>query len=429
MIRNRKVRRTTSVLAAVSLAAATLALTACSSGSESSDSGTNAGGQTTITYWDFIDPTQDNPRSVALKKNIDNFESLNPDIKVNLEVVGSADMLARLPQAAAAGSLPDVVKIYQPWVPQMLDAGVYQSLEPYVGDIDQDDWLQPWDATVFDGEKMVMPYEYRADVLIYNQAVFDELGINVPQTWDEIVEAAKIASAAGYTGFGSGFSTSDNASIIANFFDSAMIQTGQEISDTDGNLVYDTAEGESFFDLFRSLIDADVLGASVVDGQYTTVFDGLQNGTVAMGVVGTHRVVNLQSGNSDIAWAPLPGPTSDNHATAATGWTLGIGASSDKGDAAWKFIDYMTSVEGQTIMAEGGEVPSRLSAYDDAFFADESAQIVLDFRDYMSEWGDTRTYPTNWLAISNGVAMSMQQMYLNSMSAADALQYSIDDAS
>lgn len=410
------------------VAAASLAVVGCSSTDPTAGPTTTTDGQpttTTITYWDFIDPTQDNPRSVALAENVANFESLNPDIKVNLEVVGSADMLARLPQAAAAGGLPDVVKIYLPWVPQLLEAGVYQSLEPYVADVDQDDWLQPWDSTVFDGEKMVMPYEYRADVLIYNQAILDEIGAEVPQTWDEVVTVAQTAAAAGYTGFGTGFSTGDNASIIANFFDSYMAQVDQPISDENGGLVYDTDDGEGFFQLFRTLIDADVLGASVVDGQYTTVYDGLQNGTVAIAVMGSHRVVNLQSGNPDIAWAPLPRAEAGNHGTSATGWTLGIGASSQNGEAAWRFIDYMTS-EGQLIMAEGGEVPSRLSAYEDDFFTSDEAAIVLDFRDYMIEWGSTRTFPTNWLAISNSVAMSMQQMYLNDLSAREALELSIE---
>ena len=80
------------VAAAVSLLAA-----GCSGSASESD------GPVTLTYWDFLDPSQDNPRSKALKENLADFEAANPDINIELSVVSLGDMLNRLPQAAAAG--------------------------------------------------------------------------------------------------------------------------------------------------------------------------------------------------------------------------------------------------------------------------------------------------------------------------------------
>src|SRR4029450_13672152 len=85
-------------------------------------------GPVTLTYWDFLDPSQDNPRAKALKENLANFVAANPDIKVELAVVSLGDMLNRLPQAAAAGQAPDVFKMFTPQVPQMASAGAYSPL-------------------------------------------------------------------------------------------------------------------------------------------------------------------------------------------------------------------------------------------------------------------------------------------------------------
>ena len=47
---------------AVALAAASLLATGCSGSTSESD------GPVTLTYWDFLDPSQDNPRAKALKE-------------------------------------------------------------------------------------------------------------------------------------------------------------------------------------------------------------------------------------------------------------------------------------------------------------------------------------------------------------------------
>ena len=122
-------------LALALAAAASLLATACSGSPSASD------GPVTLTYWDFLDPSQDNPRSKALKENIANFEAANPEIKINLSVVSLGDMLNRLPQAAAAGQAPDVFKMFTPTVPQMASAGAYSPLPPAA--TETKDWLRP----------------------------------------------------------------------------------------------------------------------------------------------------------------------------------------------------------------------------------------------------------------------------------------------
>lgn len=125
----------------------------------------------TLNYWDFLDPSQANPRSKALKENIANFEAANPDIKINLSVVSLGDMLNRLPQSAAAGQTPDVFKMFTPIVPQMASAGVYSPLPDAASKVS--DWLRPTDTFAGpDGKQVAVPYEYRTCALYYNQKSF-----------------------------------------------------------------------------------------------------------------------------------------------------------------------------------------------------------------------------------------------------------------
>jgi ABC-type glycerol-3-phosphate transport system substrate-binding protein len=384
-------------------------------------------GPVTLTYWDFLDPSQDNPRANALRENIANFEDQNPNITIELAVVSLGDMLNRLPQAAAAGQAPDVFKLFTPVVPQMAAAGAYSPLPEEALAID--DWLRPLDALAGpDGQPVAVPYEYRTCAFYYNEAILAEIGAEVPTTYDEVVEVAGLAAAAGYTGFGTGFSDTDNSAIIGTLFDCFMSQVDQEISDEDGNAVFATAKGEEFGDFLAALKEVGGYGSSVVSDSYGTVSDGLVNGTVAMGILGTERIVGYAAANPDLKWTALPEASTGDRNGATIGWTLGIGAGSKNAAAAWKFIEYMTSPEAAAIMATGGEVPTRASSYEEDYFSTPEADIVNSIAEYVESNSKPHTYSSNWVQLAAGLAGAGQELYLNGLTGKEFISKAEDAA-
>ncbi|QJU56335.1 extracellular solute-binding protein (plasmid) [Herbiconiux sp. KACC 21604] len=412
-------------LALASAAMASLLLAGCS---DTSTSDPSSDGPVTISYWDFLDPSQDNPRSNALKENIANFEAANPNITVDLSVVSLGDMLNRLPQAAAAGQAPDVFKMFTPQVPQMAAAGAYAPLPEAASQIT--DWLRPTDALEGpDGKQVAVPYEYRTCALYYNQKILDQIGATVPTTYDEVVDVAGKAAAAGYTGFGTGFSDTDNSAIISTFFDCFMSQVDQEIWNGDGDPDFATEKGAEFGDFLADLRDAGGMGTSVVSDSYSTVTDGLTNGTVAMAVLGSERVVTLATGNPDVKWTSLPMASTGDTKGSTFGWTLGMGNGTKNADAAWKFIEYMTGPEAGAVMATGGEVPTREATYEQPFFSTPEADTVNKIADYVENESEPHTYSDDWIAIATGLANAGQQLYLNGISGSEFIKAAQDAAS
>jgi multiple sugar transport system substrate-binding protein len=421
-------KRLTTALGA--LAAFSLLLTACA---PTDDSGNSGGGESTpgepvtLAYWDFLDPSQDNPRANALRENIAAFEEANPDINIDLSVVSLGDMISRLPQAAAAGQAPDVFKMFTPQVPQMAAAGAYSPLPEAA--LEVDDWLRPADTLAGpDGAQVAVPYEYRTCALYYNQKILDEIGATVPTTYDEVIDVAGKAAAAGYTGFGTGFSDSDNSAIISTFFDCFMSQVGQDIWNEDGEVDYAGDKANEFGDFLADLRDANALGASVVSDTYSTVTDGLANGTVAMAVVGTERIVTFGTTNPDIKWTDLPSASTGDQNGATFGWTMGIGAGSEKVDAAWKFIEYMTGADAAEGLASGGEVPTRASSYDLPFFSTPDADAVNSIAEYVESNSEPHAYEDNWIAVATGLSQAGQALYLNGLSGSEFITTAQDAA-
>jgi len=413
-----------------SVAAATLLLTACAPTDDSGGGGGDASadsGPVTLTYWDFLDPSQDNPRANALRENIAAFEEANPDISIDLSVVSLGDMISRLPQAAAAGQAPDVFKMFTPQVPQMAAAGAYTPLPEAA--LEVDDWLRPADTLAGpDGAQVAVPYEYRTCALYYNQKILDEIGATAPTTYDEVVDVATKAAAAEYTGFGTGFSDTDNSAIIATFFDCFMSQVGQDIWNEDGDVDYAGKKADEFGDFLADLRDANALGASVVSDSYSTVTDGLANGTVAMAVLGTERIVTFGTTNPDLKWTDLPAASTGDQNGATFGWTMGIGAGSKKVDAAWKFIEYMTGADAAEGLASGGEVPTRASSYDLPFFSTPDADVVNSIAEYVASNSEPHAYEDNWIAVATGLSQAGQALYLNGLSGSEFITAAQDAA-
>ena len=167
---------------------------------------------------------------------------------------------------------------------------------------------------------------------------------------------------------------------------------------------------------------------SVVGDQYSTVTDGLQNGTVAMAVLGTERLLTLQKANPDIKSATLPKASNGSDTGSTFGWTLGIGAGSKHAKAAWKFIEYMTGPKAGALMATGGDVPTRSATFKEPYFSTPEAKTVLDVSKFVEEHSEPHTYPDNWIAIASGLAGAGQELYLNNRSADEFMKIAQDAA-
>jgi ABC-type glycerol-3-phosphate transport system substrate-binding protein len=145
------------------------------------------------------------------------------------------------------------------------------------------------------------------------------------------------------------------------------------------------------------------------------------NGTAGMAALGTHRLKTIQASNPDVQWAPLPTFPGEKDASVITGWTLGIGRSSDHPEEAAKFIKFMTSPEAQARLARGGEVPARKSAAADPYFNSAEGKLIKDFAQYIATAGQIRKYPATWGQLAQSMAEGMQSLYLKGTAAEETM--------
>jgi len=383
-----------------------------------------AAAATEIVFWNNF-KVDKSPRGQALTDIVAKFEANNPDIKVRVEVAPFATVDANLIQGAAAGNTPDVVKIYNVALSLHVAAGSIQPLDPYLGKMDKTDWLLPWDTTVFDGKKYALPYEYRFFALQYRKDILDKAGVQVPTTWDEVCTAAGKINSPQVMGYGFGLSQAQAASILLEWADDMALAAGGSWLDAKGRAIPNNPAGLKFMQTVADLVGKCKASSQAVVGYtYEAVHQGLAGGTIAMAGMGTHRYEALRAAGAkdNLRWAPPPSFEKGKPAPVhVLGWNLVMGKHTKHPQEAMKFMEYMMSPEVQVAVARAGEMPTRKSTYDDAWFKTPEAGAMRDWAQYIARNGKAGQYPAGWLGFGQILASETQAIVLKGLAPAQAL--------
>lgn len=381
-------------------------------------------GETEIVYWDFFKPGDGTPRGNALGENLKRFHAKYPDIRVNVEVLTFLGVDSRLIQGAAAGSTPDVARVYSFSMPLHVSAGSIQPLDRFAEKTDKTDWLLPWSGTVFEGKKFALPYEYRFSALLYRRDILSKAGVQVPATWGELCQAAGKINSPQVMGYAFGLSQAD-VYYVLEWAEDMVIIAGGQLFDEKGRAIFDTAAGRRVFQTIADLVGkCNASGKAVVEFTYNEVHEGLKAGTIAMASLGTHRYDSIRAAGAgeNLQWAPLPSFEKGKPAPVhVIGWSLVMGKHAKHPEAAWKFMEFMTSPETQVIIAQAGEMPTRKSTYNDVWFTTPRAKSMVEWSQYIAKNGHTGRYPTTLLGFGQIFAEGGQSVVLKGVAPEKAL--------
>lgn len=133
---------------------------------------------------------------------IDEFEAENPDIRVVQNQVADSETLIRT--LLVKDRTPDVITLNGNGnFGKLAEAGVFydfsdepvlQTINPGVQDILAD-------LGTYEGEVNSLGYVNNANGIIYNRAIFAEQGLEVPETWDELIALCQTLQERGITPF------------------------------------------------------------------------------------------------------------------------------------------------------------------------------------------------------------------------------------
>jgi len=144
-----------------------------------------------LNYWTW------HPSAELLQPILDDFESENPGITVNLTVVDAEMYQEKIPTALASGESLDVVGIQAGLMPSQIQ-GYLTPIEPYLEAVAGSNWenaLKEKDIEICKQQTggelfMIAMGSFGSAMGLYNVEIFDELGLSVPETYKEMVNVA-----------------------------------------------------------------------------------------------------------------------------------------------------------------------------------------------------------------------------------------------
>lgn len=134
----------------------------------------------------------------AFRKVIKRYQSQNPDVKINLELVPYDRHYERLDTRLSAGNAPDLARIQYQQIGRYASQGAVIDLSEYLDDGYGDAFTPAlWQASLYEDKPYAIPHHTDTMAIFYNTDIFNNLGIEVPQkledswTWDEFMQVSR----------------------------------------------------------------------------------------------------------------------------------------------------------------------------------------------------------------------------------------------
>jgi ABC-type glycerol-3-phosphate transport system substrate-binding protein len=372
----------------------------------------------TVQFWTFLDPKDPGLRSVVQGQLVEEFEK-KYSVKVDVIYKYWADIPSDFIRATAGGIAPDVLRISMPksWK-QMLSAETLAPISDYAEftDADKKDWVLPWDVYTDNGKKYAMPTSYQFVGLYTNPQHLAEIGAGIPKTWDELAETALNLSAKGYIGYVISPSRGAEVNNLFTFIEPALYGLGSKPVDDKGFATWgDSPEAVRIMEYFKKLVDSGAIPKEVLAWNDDDAHRGYMGKKVSMMTFGSQRIITTRQGGVPVEFSAIPGFTAGKPSPSYTsGWHLAMSRRAKNPRGGAEFIKFLTGTEAQVLNARiAGELPSRLSAYNDPWFSSsDEGKEMLKWKELLGEVGVMMDFYEDWLPMRQAFGDAAQEIIL-----------------
>lgn len=308
---------------------------------------TSESDQTVLTFWGH----QNEPWNASYQRIAAEFEAENPDIKINFEFFPYDQFESKVQTSLISkGGGADIYELWGGWGLDFASTGALAPIPEELGkQIIEDSYPSSTGALIHDEHLYGLPMEFNIEngAMLVNKNLMKELNLSVPTTWAELRETARKATvkegnAYKYKGFD--FVNWDG---VPYTFISMILSSGGNYMKEDGTFNVRTPEAKAALQELYDMVAVDgvtdmegLAGGSNLEG-YQQLFAG----TTVMVPRGPWTIAEGSTSfgltyGTDFDYVSMPFFTDTPAFAAETGWSIAVNGSSEKQEAAFKFIEY-----------------------------------------------------------------------------------------
>ncbi|MGM0524354.1 MAG: extracellular solute-binding protein [Bacillota bacterium] len=362
-----------------------------SSGEESSDE------EVVIDFMHLWPEGSSKQHNMIVQTIVDEFEAENAGVTVEMEILGNEQYKEKLSVLGSSNDLPDVGMT---WGGGFLDPYVSGNMFADLTDIISDSFVPgTTEAYAVDGSTYGLPLELNITPVYYNKAMFEEHGVEVPTTLEEMKTAITTLSDAGVTPITLGNRDAWTGSMwymyLADRIGGPTVITDAikgDISFTDDALVQAAEEIQNLVDMDAFINGTNGLGNDEAKGYFI-------NEQAAMYLMATWDLPewttnedNPQEFRDSIGYFKFPavdgGAGDINSYVGGPGVGLFVAENSDVKDDAKAFVEYFVERWGEMSVQNAGVIPA--TAVDTAEL--DLPQMYIDILNDLNEASNLTLY-------------------------------------
>lgn len=387
-------------------AAAGMLLTACSSGAGGplGEGDDDAGGTTAR----LVVPVNESPWLDAYRGLVAEYTE-QTGVEIELRVFPYDELRTQILNDVQTGAQTyDVFQIDEPnlheffaneWIQPLdaVDPGF--EIDPAInGYADFSYWNPETRTSDPDGDPMVLPLNGNVHLFIYRKDLYEELGLEVPTTWEDALANGRAAQDADAVPYGhvvrAQATLGGGAQVTYDFLPLLYAYDGNWFTNegTDWTPAVDSPEVIAAATMMRDLV---ALGpdATTTIGQ-AQVIGAMQAGEALQVHVVAAAAPQMESESDsniagDVGYAPVPMGPGGTRGVASGVWGLGIpaGISEERSQAALDYITWVLSKEAQVRFTEMGGIPTRGDVLEDADLTEVQREYLSAVQDSLTDVG------------------------------------------
>lgn len=368
-----------------------------------------------VVYWSPNDINSNTDAGRGEAAMIKVVQAKLPDIEVQVQAMPWQYMGQQTIQAVMSGSGPDVVQLSTSELADQVAAQTTQPLDHYVGKhwtaAEHDDFILPWNTTVYDGAKMAFLW----NTVLNNQLYYLKSRFTgaPPTQIDAFTKTlTDIPRSAGEVGFIQSFSQDGNGVVLSIMLIPLLWSAGADFVTDKGEVGFDNPQGVRAFEWLIDMVRRyKLMPQSAVSATRQTLLDAM-NARKALSTVmasnGVQSVRNVLGAELGLGMQPgFAGPCP----SFAVGKPLIMTRIAKDPVAAGLFIEALVSPEAQLARTKiNREIPSRKSVLADDWFKTPAAADIVAATDYMAAYPRLFRFQAGTSRLQIGLALAGQQM-------------------
>ena len=372
----------------------------------------------TINFWHHYS-AQSAENETLMNVLIPAFEAENPGIKVNAVSHEWAELHDKVLVSANSKALPDVARCDIAWLPEFQKMGILVALDeemPDFTDVSGQLLDSAMSTAVIGGHYYALALNTNSKNVFYNTAMLEAAGVKVPTTMDEWVEVIKKLSGENANGqqvWGWNEPALAGWNICPFIWSFGGSLTNEDQTAATGYI--NSPATVKAIETFAGLVEAGgITGFNAGDIPMT---DGFGTGRYAMMLEGPWKSAELAGAYPDVAYGTAPIPAGEGGSVSVLGGEDIAMFNTANKEAAWKFMQFMTSEYAETEMAKCGQIPVNKAAL-------ESETVkAADYAPFIEAIQTAKARPTvaAWSEMDNELQVAMNAVVTGEKTAQEAM--------